>query len=93
MQVGIITLLVVGNHPEYIVHLQLALFRLEPSGVRVGHVDVHKIGEEEAKVRNAWQFQALHVLAQAAPVVFLRENLSELVKSLPLVFGQMSPSL
>lgn len=93
MQLTIVTLLVVGNHPEYIVHLQLALLRLKPSGVWVGHVDVHQIGEEEAQVGNAWQFQALDVQTQAAPVVFLREHLGQLVKCVALFFVQISPSL
>lgn len=45
-------LLQLRHDPKNVVHFVLALLRLEATGVRMGHVDIHKIGQIKAKVRN-----------------------------------------
>jgi hypothetical protein len=42
-----------GDDPEDVVHLVLPLLRFQAAGVRMGHVNVHEVGQVEAEVRDA----------------------------------------
>ena len=50
---GVGRLLQLGHDPEDVVHLVLPLLRFEAAGMRMSHVDVHKVGQVKAEIRDA----------------------------------------
>ena len=65
-EVGVTRLLQLGHDAENVVHFKLSLLRLQSTGMRMRHVDVHQVRQVQSEVRNARlmpQSRAIHVFA------------------------------
>lgn len=91
----IVRVLVVRDHAQNVIHLDGALFGLDQATalVRIRQINIDEIGEIEADIRDTGQLEALQVLAQRRPIVFVVVDVGQAVERGALLFREARPRL